>query len=239
MTVLVETRKKLFTGTGITGPFSWTWRFLSNTHILVTKITTATGERVLLTEGDDYTLTGALSYAGGSITTVVDVAVGEELEVKRDTPKIQDVDLRNQGDFFPETYEDALDKIIMTIQDILGDIVDFETAQLAIDAALGVRIDGILALAQTNRVTLIDSLGAAEAIIFADAGAGTINVNIPAANDPSAKPIVIVKVGTTENAVSIVPDTGTVLGFTTAEMVMPDEAVRLFPRAANNNWYRG
>jgi hypothetical protein len=107
MTLQTAECSKTFIGAGTTGPFTWTWRFFANGHI--TAVKTVAGVEVPLSEGTDYTLTGANGYQGGTLNLVAALLTGETLYVERNTPAIQSIDLRNQGDFFPETYEDALD----------------------------------------------------------------------------------------------------------------------------------
>jgi hypothetical protein len=107
MTLQTAECSKTFIGAETTGPFTWTWRFFANGHI--TAVKTVAGVEVPLSEGTDYTLTGANGYQGGTLTLVAALLTGETLYVERNTPAIQSIDLRNQGDFFPETYEDALD----------------------------------------------------------------------------------------------------------------------------------
>lgn len=141
MTVLATDSSKLFAGSGNAGPFTWSWRFLSNGHIEVVKI--INGIEIPLTEGVDYQITGAGSYSGGSLTTTETVEGGEQIFVKRATPAAQAVDLRGQGDFSPEVYEDALDLLCMIIQDQQRDLaaVQTELAELAATtqgAAVGV-----------------------------------------------------------------------------------------------------
>ena len=116
MTLLVEDSSKTFIGSGTVGPFTWTWRFFDNSHIIVTRVYDD-GTREVLVDGNDYTLTGAMSYSGGSLTLNSALEVGQTLEVLRETEILQEVDLRNQGDFYPETYEEALDRIVSILQE--------------------------------------------------------------------------------------------------------------------------
>lgn len=116
MTLLVEDSSKTFIGAGTVGPFTWTWRFFDNDDITAKRIS-AEGVETALVETTDYTLTGANTYQGGVLTLVEILSVGETLYVERNTPSLQEVDLRNQGDFFPETYEEALDKTVAILQD--------------------------------------------------------------------------------------------------------------------------
>jgi hypothetical protein len=113
MTVLSTQSSQSFDGSGNTGPFTWTWRFLVNGDITVKK----NRATMALVEGVDYVLTGAGSYTGGSLTLTVALEEGETLDVERNTAATQDTKLRSQGDFFPETYEDALDRQAMISQD--------------------------------------------------------------------------------------------------------------------------
>lgn len=116
MTVMATDNYKKFAGSGSPGPFTWTWRFLGNDDVKVYHI--VAGVRTLLSEGDDYTLTGAGSYAGGSLTLTFDLEAGSELVVQRYTDALQAVSIRNQGNNFrPEVHEDVFDKLAMIAQD--------------------------------------------------------------------------------------------------------------------------
>lgn len=125
MTVMVTDSSKRFHGSGSTGPFTWTWRFLKNSDIQVYRIAEpnkndpATEVLTLLVEGVDYTLTGAGSYDGGSISSLSSPLVaGTDLLVKRATAATQEVSIRNQGNNFrPEVHEDVFDRLTMIIQD--------------------------------------------------------------------------------------------------------------------------
>lgn len=133
MTVTATTNSTRFHGSGSTGPFTWTWRFLDNDDVKVYLINDPDESapeaeaRTLLTEGDDYTLTGAETYGGGSLTLVSALATGTDLLVVRRTGLLQEVSIRNQGDqFFPETHEDVFDKLTMAAQDLSSRVDDME-----------------------------------------------------------------------------------------------------------------
>jgi hypothetical protein len=49
--------------------------------------------------------------------------VGEVLRLERTPPEIQQTDLRNQGNFTPQSIENALDYLMMVIQALLGDAI--------------------------------------------------------------------------------------------------------------------
>jgi len=136
MTVLSTTSSQRFHGSGSAGPFTFSWCFLANNDIKVYRIAApneadvSLEDPVLLTEGDDYTLTGAGSYTGGSLTLATALANGVDLVVKRRTATLQTTDIRNQGNnFYPEVHEDAFDAQVMMIQDRDRELTD-HTAEI-------------------------------------------------------------------------------------------------------------
>lgn len=266
MTVTATTNQQRFNGGGTVGPFSWNWRFLANSDIEVYRIADPgdTEELVLLTEGVDYTLTGARTYTGGVLNLTDALSVGEDLEVQRHTRLTQTTSLRNQGNnFFPETHEDVFDALTMMLQDLNSYLVQQTEAILAsttaqnqaiqssvdaqiaalqsgVDAQVGAltaQVAALTTLAATNRVTLYDSTAAPEAFILADASAGNILVTLPDADDPSAKLTTVIK-DASDNVVTLTVEAGTIMGVVGIDLTIPDEPLRLFPNAAANNWVR-
>lgn len=202
MTVLVEESSKTFEGSGNNGPFTWTWRFLSNSHISVTLID-ALGNEMPLTEGVDYALAGALSYAGGSLILTDDLAVGNSLYVERNTPALQSVDLRNHGDFFPETYEEALDALAMVDQELSRRVGAIESVGYTIDL----------------NVTPI----VASAVISADTSIGNVEVLLPVSGQ-----VIVVKDGADANVVTFTAGVGqTVNGGNPLELTVDRESAFL------------
>ena len=114
MSVATTDNRKIFLGSGTTGPFTFDFRFYNNTDIKIVK--TVAGVDTALAETTDYTLTGAGSYSGGSVTLSIALNTGEQITIYRQLPLTQDVDLRNQGAFFAETHEDVFDKVTMILQ---------------------------------------------------------------------------------------------------------------------------
>lgn len=45
---------------------------------------------------------------------------GYKISIERSTPVTQEASIRNQGGFFPEIHEDALDKLTMLVQQAYG-----------------------------------------------------------------------------------------------------------------------
>jgi len=115
MAVATTANKSQFNGSGTTGPFTFNFRFYNNSEISVVK-TSILGVDTTLTETTHYTLTGANSYSGGSVTLLTALAVDERLTVYRTIPATQPTDFRNQGAFFAEVHEDSFDRLTMIVQ---------------------------------------------------------------------------------------------------------------------------
>lgn len=116
MTVSSVVNKAQFLGSGSTGPFSFPFRFFSNEDVTVIKSSSSGPET--LSEGVHYALAGAGLHTGGSVTLNTALADGERLTVLRTPAPVQETSFRNQGGFFPETHEDALDYQTMVIQSL-------------------------------------------------------------------------------------------------------------------------
>ena len=117
MTVETQTNKVTVSGNGSTTSFSFSPMVIhANTELSVTHVVVATGVETAKTLTTDYTVTVA-SYPGtGTITYPVsgdNLATGENLIIKRVIVLEQTTDLENQGGYFPDTQETALDKTAM------------------------------------------------------------------------------------------------------------------------------
>lgn len=115
MTVTSTTNRVSYAGSGTTGPFTFTFYVLEAADLKVYKRSTA-GVETLLTITTDYSVSGVGNPAGGTVTTVAAVAVGETLVVVRDAVNTQTADYV-EGDAFPAaTHEAALDRRTMVSQ---------------------------------------------------------------------------------------------------------------------------
>lgn len=119
MTVSTEVNQAAYTGNGVTTVFPYTFRILNSANLTVTRIDLLEVETVLVL-GTDYTVTGAGSYNGGSVTLINPLPNGYGLIIERDLSAVQETDLRNQGTFFAEVHEDVFDYLTMLIQQALG-----------------------------------------------------------------------------------------------------------------------
>lgn len=116
MTVQTNTNVASFNGNGVTQIFPIAFKFNNDTDLVVLLVDDATGSVVQLTLNSDYTVSGEGDEEGGLINVVVAPAVGKRLKVTRVVDILQLTDLRNQGKFFAEVHEDALDLLTMIAQ---------------------------------------------------------------------------------------------------------------------------
>lgn len=118
MTVESQTNKVIAAGNGVATVFSFNPLVLYANTDLTVKFVDASGSETLLTEGTgttNYSLS-VMAYPGtGSITYPATLGTklqtGEKLVMKPVYPKTQTTDLDNQGGYFPEVQETALDKL--------------------------------------------------------------------------------------------------------------------------------
>lgn len=118
MTVSSETGKSgPYNGNGVTTAFDYEFKIADETHLTVILRDTSGVEHVLeLTT--DYDVTGVGNSSGGQIELAVAPASGETITIIRNVPFTQEVDLENQGPYYAETIEDALDLMVMRDQQL-------------------------------------------------------------------------------------------------------------------------
>lgn len=107
-----------YVGNGATDTYPYTFRIFSNTDILATVRDTDNVETTLVLT-TDYTVDGVGEVGGGDVVLVNsgqdwldadgDLLSGYALTIRRVLPLTQESDIRNQGDFYPETHEDQFD----------------------------------------------------------------------------------------------------------------------------------
>lgn len=106
-------------GPGYTIPF----RFLQNSDIQAVLVKQdGTSETLVL--GTQYTLVGAGTQSGGTLTSAYAAtylaAPGASLTIARIMTPVQPTDLRNQGRFLAETHEAVFDRLTMFIQQAIS-----------------------------------------------------------------------------------------------------------------------
>lgn len=198
MSVSTTTGRATFNGSGSTGPFTFSFGFRNNSDIVVTRID-PTGVRSTLTETSDYTLTGAGSSTGGSITLIAALATGYRLEARRILSFVQSTAFRNLGAFFPEMHEDAFDYLTWLIQQVNDTVTATSTI-------------------------ILSGAGAAPTVTNADATSGPVAVSLPASGE-----VIILKADNTANAVTVQCGTAgqTVMRQTSVDLTVQDESIHL------------
>ena len=124
MTISSETSRLNYTGNGATSVYSYTFRILDDDDLTVT-VRSTLGVETTLTKTTDYTVSGVGVSAGGNITLVNhsqawltsgSLTSSYILTIRRVMDMTQPTDIRNQGDFLPETHEDEFDRLVMQLQ---------------------------------------------------------------------------------------------------------------------------
>lgn len=177
MTVETQVNKVFAAGNGVATTFSFSpMAIFQSSDLQVTKVTAA-GVSTVLSEGTgptNYSVTVA-SYPGtGSITypasAGTNLATGETLTMKRLLTIQQTIDLENQGGYFADVQETALDRLTMTDlqqQEAIDRSIKFNVAD-----AVG-PVDLPVASLRAGLGLLFDALGALTV-------GGTPSVTIPA-----------------------------------------------------------
>jgi hypothetical protein len=125
MSISSTTNSNQYTGNGATSSYSYTFRVFENTDLLVT-VTDTDDVETTLTITTDYTVSDVGEESGGSVALVSasqswldgsgNLLTGYKITIRRVVDLVQETDIRNQGDFFPEVHEDFFDYAIMIAQ---------------------------------------------------------------------------------------------------------------------------
>lgn len=116
MTLATQTSKAAFSGNGVTTVFPLPFPFLREGDIKA--LLRQDGFETPLEPGAHYTLAGAGSATGGSLTLANAPATGQTLVVYRAPAIVQEVDYVENSAFPAETHEAALDLLTMICQSL-------------------------------------------------------------------------------------------------------------------------
>ena len=122
MTLLTASRRNAYAGSGITGPYAFGFPVFLDSDLVAT-VYDANSVPTVLAEGTDYSIAG-VGQSSGSITLTADLAIGNTLILERVRAYEQTTDIRNQGAFFPETFEKALDSVVMLTQQLRDKVLN-------------------------------------------------------------------------------------------------------------------
>ena len=125
MTINSTTRKtNVLVGNNNAHTYPFVFKVFTAEDVVVKKLETSTSIETLLTLTTDYTVTlsdDQNGNPGGSITLVssgtpTNLPTGFNIVITSAVEPLQGTDLTNQGGFFPEVINDALDKAIVLHQ---------------------------------------------------------------------------------------------------------------------------
>ena len=119
MSLSATTNKAIHNGNGSATSFSYTFP-IQSTDDLVVIFTDTDGVETTLTSSD-YSVTGIGTTTGGAVTYPLigsPIALGTMLTIVRTVELFQDTVLSNQGGYFPEVVERALDRMVMMTQQV-------------------------------------------------------------------------------------------------------------------------
>ena len=174
MTVSSTTTKVSYSGNGSTTVFAYTFKIFADADLTVIVRTDATGAESTKTLITDYSVAGAGSDSGGSVTMVTAPASGETLVIKRNLTLTQSTDYVPNDPFPAATHEDALDRLTFIAQqqsEELGRAIVFpetDTASTAIPDSV-TRANKFLGFGASGEITTLASTGTAPGAI--DTGA--------------------------------------------------------------------
>ena len=123
MTISSTTVKNSYNGDSSTTTFSYTFKIFANTDLQVI-IRSALGTETVKTLTTHYTVTGAGSASGGSVTfTAGNIpATGETVVLRRAVPQTQAIDYIANDPFPAESHEEGLDRAMMTLQQLQEEV---------------------------------------------------------------------------------------------------------------------
>jgi len=123
MTISSNIRKAgPFVGNGTASTFAFTFKVFQAADLEVVRLNVATTIETILVINSNYTVSlnaDQNSNPGGSITlTAGALASGFNLVITSDIENLQPTDIVNQGGFYPDVIEDALDRATIQIQQL-------------------------------------------------------------------------------------------------------------------------
>lgn len=116
MTVKVQYPIAIFEGNGTASPLNYDKRFLDSADLIVTHIAVS-GDRTILLEASDYTVSGAGDPDGGQVVPISPIAIGDKWEIARTTPLMQPTDYSDTDGFPADSHELALDRQMLILQE--------------------------------------------------------------------------------------------------------------------------
>jgi len=196
MTISTEVSKNQYTGNAATTVFAYTFKITDASHLGV-YIADDNDERVLPDPvlNTDYTVSGVGDEGGGNVTYPISgspLPSGYKITINRESPLLQPTDLENQGGYFAEVQEDALDYLTMITQGLQEQLdrcpkVDISTGQTGEDYLID--IDDAVADAEAAAAAAAASeaaAGVSEGNAAASEAAASVSESNAAASEAAA-----------------------------------------------------
>lgn len=137
-----------YNGNGVTTVFNYGFRILDENHLTVIK--TVGGVETVLVIDADYIVSDVGADAGGQVAISPAPASGSTITILRNVPFTQETDLENQGAYFAETIEGALDRGVMRDQQLSERLDRAVTIPASADGStLNELIENVLRLADS------------------------------------------------------------------------------------------
>lgn len=108
MTIDTVVARNNYVGNDVATVFAYEFKILDDEDLRVTQRDDEDVE-TLLTLGIDYTVTGAGEDDGGNVILTDALPTDYLLTIRRVVDLVQETDIRNQGEYFPELHEDTFD----------------------------------------------------------------------------------------------------------------------------------
>ena len=118
MTVGTQSNLVIYLGDGVATVFPFTFPVYDVSHIVVYFRDTVT-KALTLVSNANYGVNGVGNENGGNVTFLVAPANTNNIILARLLPYTQDLDVENQGGFYPENFESELDLLEMQVQQIM------------------------------------------------------------------------------------------------------------------------
>ena len=119
MTLATSSSTVSYQGNGSTVQFPFAFPVLSPSHLVVVQTDTTQSPNVptALTAAQ-YSVSGIGTATGGTVTLPAPLAAGMVLTINRVVPYTQNTSIVNQGGFYPDVLENALDYLTMEVQQL-------------------------------------------------------------------------------------------------------------------------
>lgn len=120
MTITTQTSYVTLAGNGGTTVFPYSFLIPTSDALVVSYTSLGPNSTTVIVPQSQYSFTGIGNAAGGTVTynPGSPIPTGSSITIQRVLPIVQQSSISNQGGFYPQTYEAALDYLTMVCQDL-------------------------------------------------------------------------------------------------------------------------